>query len=493
MKSKKKSGSPAEFISDDEYEDRSAALRDRLLDAQFELKQTRVCAVVLIVTGVPGAGRSESVNRLLEWLDPKLISVNALGSPNADERHRPVMWRYWRALPPRGRSIIHFAGWYDHYIRQALQDPPGARKRERRRIGRIIAHERMLHEDGVRVAKVHLHITRPQQRKRLEALEADPLTAWRVTAEDRWAANHYGRVARVMERCMSATSHATGTWRLVDGTDPRAREIAVGKVLLETIEDGLGASRRARARGRPLLKPSDTPALPSHQQGPELDRNRYEEELAELQRRLALLTRGKRFRKRSLVVAFEGMDAAGKGGAIRRLIHALDARQYRVIPVSAPTETELSFPYLWRFWQHVPARGRIAIFDRSWYGRVLVERVRGFTPEPDWRRAYAEIREFELQLSERHAVVCKFWLQVGLNEQRKRFDERDANRLKRFKVDPEDRENRRYYAGYQLAAREMMEKTQTDYAPWSVIEADDKRYARLKVLRTTCEALDAAP
>jgi polyphosphate:AMP phosphotransferase len=486
---------PARARAEDQsldYDSAIAELRDQLLDAQFELKKSRAFALVLIVTGLPGAGRSESVNRLIEWLDPKLISVHALGAPNADERHRPVMWRYWQALPERGRALIHFSGWYDHYLREELADPGMAKARERRRFERIVAHERILRADRVRVVKMHLHIAKSLQRKRLAALAGDPLTAWRVTAEDRWAAEHYGRVERVMERCLSATSHSAAEWHVIDGSDPCARELEVGRILLEDMRAGLEEAQRSGPQGRPLVSPRPTARLPSHQKGADLERDEYEEELAKQQRRLALLTRSKPFRKRSLVLAFEGMDAAGKGGAIRRLIHALDARQYRVVPISAPTEEELSYPYLWRFWQHVPARGRIAIFDRSWYGRVLVERVRGLTPEPDWRRAYGEIREFELQLAERKVVISKFWLQIGLDEQRQRFEARDGNPLKRFKVDPEDWENRRFYDGYQLAAREMIAKTDMPYAPWTVVEADDKRHARVKVLQTVCDALEAA-
>ena len=475
-----------------DYDRASAELRDRLLDAQFELKQSRAFALVLIFTGLPGAGRSQSVNRLIEWLDPKLISVHALGAPNADERHRPVMWRYWQALPERGRALIHFSGWYDHYLREELADPGMAKARERRRFERIVAHESLLRADRVRVVKMHLHIPKALQRKRLKELTSDPLSAWRVTPEDRWAAEHYRRVERVMERCMSATSHSASAWHVVDGSDPRKRELEVGRILLEDMRAGLAEARRRKPAGRPLVSPRSTATLLSHQKGPDLERDEYQEDLARQQRRLALLTRSKRFRKRSLVIAFEGMDAAGKGGAIRRVIHALDARQYRVVPISAPTEAELSHPYLWRFWQHVPTRGRLAIFDRSWYGRVLVERVRGLTPEQDWRRAYGEIREFELQLAERKTVVAKFWLQVGLDVQRERFEARDGNPLKRFKVDPEDWENRRYYAAYQLAAREMIAKTDTPYAPWTLVEADDKRHARVKVLRTVCDALEAA-
>jgi polyphosphate kinase 2 (PPK2 family) len=193
-----------------------------------------------------------------------------------------------------------------------------------------------------------------------------------------------------------------------------------------------------------------------------------------------------------LVLAFEGVDAAGKGGAISRITRALDARQYQVVPVSAPTAEERSYPYLWRFWRDVPERGHIAIFDRSWYGRVLVERVRGFAAVADWRRAYDEICEFERQLTEHGLIVAKFWLQVSKAEQLRRFKARDEDPLKRFKVDPEDWTNRTFYDAYQSAAAEMIERTNTPEARWTVVPGDDKKSARLHVLRVVCETIDAA-
>ena len=218
----------------------------------------------------------------------------------------------------------------------------------------------------------------------------------------------------------------------------------------------------------------------------------YEHELEKLQGRLALLSRRPRFVRHSVVVAFEGIDAAGKGGAIRRITAALDARQYRVVPISAPSPEELARPYLWRFWFQLPPRGNYTIFDRSWYGRVLVERVRGFARRPDWQRAYGEINEFERELAEHRVIVAKFWMSVSAAEQLARFRERDRNPLKRFKVDPEDWTNRRYRSAYESAAREMIARTSARHAPWYVIPADDKRYARLMVLRCLCARIEAA-
>jgi polyphosphate kinase 2 (PPK2 family) len=178
------------------------------------------------------------------------------------------------------------------------------------------------------------------------------------------------------------------------------------------------------------------------------------------------------------------MDAAGKGGAIRRITAGIDARQYQVIPIAAPTEEERAQPYLWRFWRHIPRLGRFVLFDRSWFGRVLVERVEGFATEDAWSRAYREINEFEEQLSTNGIIICKFWLAVTKEEQMKRFKEREATERKRYKITPEDWRNRKKWDDYIVAASDMIDRTSTAYAPWTVVEANDKYSARIKVLET---------
>ncbi len=475
-----------------EYEHALPPLQDALLEAQFQLKQRRDRAVVLVVTGIPAAGRSEVVNELLEWLDPKLVSTHGFRLPSEVERERPPLWRYWRLLPPKGRVAILHAGWYQELLHEAvrLDGPRRALPRElRRAVDRIRQLERMLVSDGVAVAKVHLHVASQTQRKRLDKLEADKATRWRVTREDRWMARHYDEVGRAMERCIDATEQHAAPWQLVDGTDAQHRALAVGRRLLEAIREplpGTTRTRTARAAARRIV------ALPSAAPGERPDDDEYERELERLQGRLALLTRRRRFARYSVVAAFEGMDAAGKGGAIRRITAALDARQYRVVPISAPTPDQLARPYLWRFWCQAPPRGNLTIFDRSWYGRVLVERVRKFAPPPDWRRAYDEIVEFERQLHEHRVIVAKFWLSVGREEQLERFGERDRSPLKRFKVDPEDWENRKHWNAYQAAAREMIARTHSSHAPWTVVPADDKRRARLQVLASLCDSVELA-
>lgn len=478
-------------LSKAEFEELLAALRDQLLGAQSELQERKPFGLAVIVTGIPTAGRSEVVNQFLEWLDPKHIKVHALQKLRRTARTRPAMWRYWITLPARGEIAIYFMGWYEDYLLAAARAPKKIRRHEERIFERIRQLEAMLPQDRVRVLKLHLQVSKKTASQRLKELRANKLTRWRVTREDRWSVKHFDRVHEITQRSMLATADKVSTWHVIDGTDPRLRALVAGTVLLEDLKSGLKSSDvRTQRHHWPDSKSTADARFASHQSGPALEEEAYKLELERLQGRFALLTRRDAFAEHAAAFAFEGMDAAGKGGAIRRLTAALDARQYSVVPVSAPTPEEAAHPYLWRFWRNVPDRGEIAIFDRSWYGRVLVERVRDLTPATDWRRAYDEIREFELQLAEHGIVVHKFWLVIGKDEQLKRFKERDSDPLKRYKVDPQDWANRRFYDAYQAAAHEMIERTHTDYAPWTVIEADDKRYARLKVLKTVCTSLE---
>lgn len=476
-------------ISKAAFERTLPTLRDELLDLQHKLHTSKSCAVAVIIAGTPAAGRSETVNELLEWLDPKHIGVHALGEPSSEDRKYPALWRYWQKLPARGRITFFFAGWYGEYLGGVTKDSK-ARRHDKRSVERILQLENMLMRDGVCVVKIYLHTDRKTQQHRLERLQANKLTRWRVTKEDRWQAKHFDQVSRVARACLKATDHAAAPWHRIDGTDEEYRLLSVGKILRDGIRAGL-KTRESKRLEWPAEKAAKATTLGVLQPQRPVDDDEYERQLAILQGRLARLVRKSRFCKHGLVLAFEGMDAAGKGGAIRRITHALDARQYQVVPVSAPTPDELLYPYLWRFWRHIPALGAITIFDRSWYGRVLVERVRDLTPDADWRRAYAEILEFERQLTEHGLLVAKFWLSVSKDEQLRRFKARDDDPLKRFKVDREDWANRRYYDAYQSAAAEMIRRTDSDDAKWTIVPADDKKQARLTVLEAVCETLES--
>ncbi|BBA69265.1 polyphosphate:AMP phosphotransferase [Geobacter sulfurreducens] len=468
-------------------------LREALLDAQYDLLEARGFPVVILISGVDGAGKGETVNILNEWLDPRHVETNAPGDASDEERERPPMWRFWRSLPPRGKIGIFFGSWYSGAISDHMEGRSKQAKLDQA-LERIRRFERMLADEGALVLKFWLHLSRDQQERRLKALEKNPRTRWRVTARDWKNFKIYERFHDLATHVLRATSTAEAPWTVVSGVDPRYRSLTVGNAILSALRVRLDTPENPHPPRTALPVSPATDAvmlLRSLNLSRTITKKRYEEELEELQGRLSLLTREPRFRKRAVVAVFEGSDAAGKGGAIRRVTQALDAKIYRVVPIAAPTEDELTQPYLWRFWRTIPRLGRFAIFDRSWYGRVLVERVEGFCSRGDWMRAYSEINDFEEQLVESRIVVAKFWLAISPEEQLRRFREREETGFKRFKITEDDWRNREKWGEYETAVCDMIDRTSTEIAPWTLVEAENKQYARIKVLRTLCERIEA--
>jgi polyphosphate:AMP phosphotransferase len=364
-----------------------------------------------------------------------------------------------------------------------------------RRIDDIVHFEKMLAREGVLLLKFWFHLSKEKQKKRLEQLEKDPNTQWRVTAQDWDNFEKYDKFMQVSEQVLRDTSTADAPWIVVEGEDANYRSLTVGKLLLQAIQARLAHQPDITdiTEAAPLLPPiDDLQLLDSLTLDQELSKKDYKKELEKLQGRLNLLSRDPKFKQHSVVAVFEGNDAAGKGGSVRRITAALDARQFTIIPIAAPSEDELAQPYLWRFWRHIPRRGRFTIFDRSWYGRVLVERVEGFCKEADWMRAYSEINDFEEQLAIQGVIVVKFWLAISKEEQLKRFNEREEIGFKRFKITEEDWRNREKWDDYVHAVGDMVERTSTDVAPWTLVEANNKYYARIKILTTLCEAIEKA-
>ncbi len=482
-------------LSKGQYKRIEPKLRADLLDAQYDLSRKGTFPVVILISGVRGAGKGETVNLLNEWMDPRFIHAIAFDSPSDEERERPPMWRYWRALPPRGRIGMMFGSWYTAPIIERVFKQSGARELMRA-IDDINKHERMLADEGALILKFWFHLSKKRQKKRLKELESDPRTSWRVTQRDWDFFEHYDRFYRISEDTLRKTSTAAAPWIVVEGSDAEYRAVSVGKTLLEALKkrlQGPPERRRPKSQAAPIVRPVDKLNLLGRMDlGQKLEKRDYEKQLEKLRRRLGLATLNPKFAQRNVVCVFEGMDAAGKGGAIRRITSALDARLYHTIPIAAPTDEEKAQPYLWRFWRHVPRKGRITIYDRSWYGRVLVERIEGFCSEADWMRAYAEINDFEDQLARNGAIICKFWLQISREEQFRRFKEREKTRFKRFKITAEDWRNREKWDGYQEAAADMIERTATECAPWTLIEANDKYHARVKVLKTVVRAVEGA-
>lgn len=474
------------------YEQEVPALREALLDAQIEMAKAAKFSVVILVGGLDGAGRGATVNLLNEWMDPRHVQTHGMGEPTDEELDRPMMWRFWRALPPKGKIGVFLGSWYTWAILNRVygQTKDADLEQSLQRAQRL---EKMLVDEGTLVIKFWLHLSKEKQKKRFEELEKNPLTRWKVTERDWKHYKAYDKFKVVHENVLRHTSTAEAPWLIVEGEDTHYRNLTVGKVILKAIQDRLALDDVVPPKvvAPPLIPSIDNlHLLKTLDMSQTVDKDKAKIKLEKLQGRLNELTRDPKFKYMSVIAVFEGNDAAGKGGSIRRITGALDARYYQVIPIAAPTEEERAQPYLWRFWRHLPRKGRVTIFDRSWYGRVLVERVEGFCSEADWMRAYGEINDFEAQMVRHHLLVVKFWLAISKDEQLRRFEDRQKTGFKTFKITEEDWRNREKWELYEQAVCDMVDRTSTLLAPWTMVEANDKNFARVKVLKTLCDRIE---
>jgi polyphosphate:AMP phosphotransferase len=471
-------------------------LRTELLAVQRALRSSDT-PVIVIVSGVEAAGKGEVVNRLIEWLDTRGLQTHAYWGESDEERERPRYWRFWRTMPPRGEIAIMFGSWYMSPLNDRVRNRINDAELDDE-LNRIAAFERMLTEDGALVVKFWFHLPEKEQRKRLKQLKRNDRNRWRMAPKLSNLSEHYQHFESVAERLIRLTDAGSAPWYQIEATDRRYRDLTVGRTLLESIRTRLNSpaplcvDEISHAPNLPLSEEARITVLDKVDLGLQLDRETYKSELGQLQLELNDLAWKAYGRGRSSVLVFEGVDAGGKGGAIRRITHGIDARLYRTIPVAAPTDEEKAQHYLWRFWRHIPRAGRVIVYDRSWYGRVLVERVEGFASDEEWRRAYAEINDFEEQLVESGVILLKFWLHIGQEEQLHRFKQREETPYKQHKITEEDWRNREKWDGYKTAVNEMVIRTSTEYAPWTLIPGNDKLYARINVLETVCDRLRSA-
>ncbi len=512
-------------VSRNDYEAQEPKLRLGLLDLQQQLRNADF-PVIVVFAGVDGAGKGSTVNLLNSWMDPRWLITRAYTEPSQEEAERPEFWRYWRDLPPKGRIGMFLSAWYS----QPVLDRVYGRIRLDElddKLDRIRSFESALAEDGALILKFWMHLGKDAQKKRLKSLEKDPLLSWRVTETDWKHWRKYNDFVAAAERTIMRTSIGQAPWHILEGFDPRYRHLAVGNLLMESIRkhiaDGVArrqvavqlarddSSKNARSttagKGKPAsaqaVAQQPEPALEDSVTGlptilstldmsKKLERKAYKTQLKKYQGKLNQLHRQASAQGISTLMVFEGWDAGGKGGAVRRCTAALDARRYQVLPFAAPTDEERAQHYLWRFWRHLGRASRVTIFDRSWYGRVLVERVEGFATQDEWMRAYAEINDFEAQLVQHGIVLLKYWLHITPEEQLKRFKAREETPYKRWKLTDEDWRNREKWPLYEAAVNDMVERTSTRLAPWTLVEGDDKLYARVKVIKTMVERLDTA-
>lgn len=471
-----------------DFQQQQDELHASLLAAQRACRSAGI-PIVILVSGVEGAGKSAVVNRLSKWLDMRNVRTISYWGESDDEKNRPRDWRFWRDLPGKGEISILFGSWYTYPIVKAATQIKKQKKVDEylaEECEHINRFEQLLSDDGVVFIKMWFHISKKEQSARIKAKKK---AGFRLTPYEETLSKSYDQFAKISDHVISLTESKIGHWHVIDSKDKRSRDLRAGRILLEHMHRSLETS---------AIEPHPTQFGYAQQRlfhinlDKKLTDQQYNKLLDKYQARLADLHWAAWEQKRSTVLMFEGWDAAGKGGAIRRLTGAMDARLYRVIPVAAPTDEELAHHYLWRFWRQLPQDGYVTIYDRSWYGRVLVERIEGFAREDEWQRAYDEINDFECQLTNHGIVVAKFWLHISAEEQLRRFKEREKIEHKKHKLTEEDWRNREKWSAYEQAVDDLLARTDKPKSPWYVIPANDKLYARIEVIKAVCKRLEKA-
>lgn len=480
-------------LSKDAYKAQIPDLRVDLINAQYDL-QAADFPVIILLAGNDRIGCNALLHTLHDLMDSRYMQTNALGHVTPEELEHPRFWRYWRALPQRGQIGVFLGAWPLNAIHDYMN---GSLKKSglERRLEHIRRFEQDLVADGALLLKFWLHLPKRVFKKRLKAAKKNPREVWQIEAEDWQAYKVYDKAIKVAEHVVRQTDTGEAPWQLIESTDARYRDATVGQAILAALSQRLHRPDDDREPKRTSVSTGcDHHALPSTildtvDLSKSLSRSDYRHQRTTYQGQLNRLSDRAAAQGLSSVIVFEGWDAAGKGGVIRRLTAAMDPEIYHVFPVSAPTPEELAHPYLWRFWRRLPRAGDVTIFDRSWYGRVLVERVEGFASVSEWQRAYSEINDFEEQLCDSGIVLLKFWLHIDPDEQLRRFQDRETMPYKKYKITEEDYRNRDQWPLYEQAVHDMILRTSTEYAPWYLIPSNNKRWARIEVLKTYCQAL----
>lgn len=475
-----------------EYDKRMEKLEVRFGELQRACKDKNI-PITVVFEGLDASGKGTMINRMIQSLDPRGFKVFTLGREKEDEVMRPYFWRFFTKIPERGRMHIFDQSWYKGGYEKDISEKE------------ILDFEQMLTEDGMVIVKFFLMISKEEQKKRLDKLEKNSETSWRVTGQDKENNRNYEKCLKKYDRLLIHTDTANAPWTVVEGTDKLYATCKILSTMVTRMEKAVSeAGKRAGKKEAPSAaeqEGADQPGAVEADsfrngvlQGIDLEKTieqeEYKKKKKDLQKRLLALQNKMYLKRVPVILAFEGWDAGGKGGAIKRLTQAMDPRGYEVVPVAAPNDIEKAHHYLWRFWEKIPKAGHMAIFDRTWYGRVLVERIEGFASEEEWNRAYNEINNMEEQFVNAGYIVLKFWLHIDRDEQERRFHERENTPEKQWKITEEDWRNRAKWDDYEKAVDEMIVRTSTADAPWIVVEGNCKQYARIKVLETVVEALE---
>lgn len=495
--------------SDEEIEERLTKAREALPAKQTAMKERKL-PVLVVLDGWGTAGKGSVLGRIIRNIDPRFFKVETMDRETEDEKRRPFLYRYFIRIPEAGKYKFFDGSWMDEAVGDYIHGR--LKKAEyKKRVESICRFERQLTDQGYLVLKFFFHIGRKEQKKRIEGLLSDKNTGWRVSGDDLWQNKNYAKYKEAYGEYMAATNLPSAPWHLVDAKNKKWAELQVLETLLEGIdralaekpddgtdeintdsnaESGSDVSKADKMSDKTSAKILPIPKLSEISLDKSLTEEEYRKELDECQKRLKELHNIIYRKKIPVIIAYEGWDAAGKGGNIKRITGALDPRGFEVHPIASPEPREKARHYLWRFWIRLPKTGHVAIFDRTWYGRVMVERLEGFCSERDWKSAYREINEFEKELSDWGAIVIKFWVQIDKDVQLQRFTDRQNTPEKRWKITDEDWRNREKWDQYESAVDEMLRKTNTAYAPWVVLESNDKKYARIKALKTVIHAIE---
>lgn len=476
---------------DEELRIQLKAEKEKLAGYQMKIKEAKL-PVLVIFEGWGAAGKGNLIGRVIRNIDPRFFRVKTMAAPTAEEKRYPFLYRYMLEIPEAGKFTF-----FDAYWMQEVTAPRISRKSDsevyRQRIHSINTTERSLTDNGYLVMKFFIHISKKEQKKRLEALQADKNTRWRVNEDDLYEHKHYQEFLDIYDQYLNDTNRSAAPWYIIDGEKSKWAELQV----LQFLNQGIDTALKNQALAVPILQ-NPFPLNPiSRLADVELSdktvtEEEYDMQLDLLQKELQELHYELYRRKIPVIIAYEGWDAAGKGGNIKRITSALDPRGYEVHPIASPEPHEKARHFLWRFWTRLPKDGHIAIFDRTWYGRVMVERLEGFCSENDWQRAYNEINEFEKELADWGAVIIKFWVHIDNQTQLERFTLRQNTPEKQWKITEEDWRNREKWDDYEAAIDEMLQKTNTAFAPWYILESNDKKYARLKALKIVIKAVKEA-
>lgn len=480
----------SEKPSEEEIKARLEAVKEKLARQQLLIKEKKV-PVLVVLEGWGTAGKGYAIGQIIQNIDPRFFKVVSMQKKTEDDKRKPFLYRHFAKIPEAGQFVFLDTAWMDEITEERLH---GTISEDvyANRIESVRRFERQLTDNGYLVMKFFLHISKKEQSRRIAQLEHQKDTTWRVSKKDLWQNEHYEKCMDVFSGYLKNTNMPSAPWYIIDAKSRKWRELQIMEILTQGIDIALSNSQMAVPLLQNVFPLERMPLLSEVPLDKTISDEDYKKELKQLRQRLGELHNRLYRKKVPVIIAYEGWDAAGKGGNIKRITSALDPRGYEVHPIASPEPHEKARHYLWRFWTRLPKTGHIAIFDRTWYGRVMVERLEGFCSENDWKRAYHEINEFEKELHDWGAVIIKFWVQIDKDTQLERFTERQNTQEKQWKITEEDWRNRDKWDQYEQAVNEMIAKTSTTYAPWHILESVDKKYARIKAMKIVVEELEKA-